>query len=266
MSLKEQILSTAQKALKAKSAFPLYISRYDKVNDQGFTFIFHYYDSKLKEYLNVLPTERKDNPLLPPFDPNLHVCDLTNGSRHHVIINKYMQCEGHIVLSSMDKEAKQGSKLTLQDFKAFEEIFQNFNDEGMLYYNSGLNSGCSQLHKHLQYTPVEELPILDAMIDKKLPIYYHVLDVEKTKANKMLSVYNELLKLSKNDPIHDSYNFIISRGKAFYIPRKKSFHKSGMVLNSFAISGNFSMWEDSDQSIKNQALSILEDVCFPIVK
>lgn len=266
MSLKQKILDCAKRALSNKSAFNLFIPKVDTVIDHGFKFIIHYYDSHLKEYLNILPTERKDNPLLPPFDPNLHVCDLTDGAHHHVLINKYMQCEGHIVISSMEKDAKQGSDLNMQDFNAFEQVFQAFNDEGMLYYNSGLNSGCSQLHKHLQYTPVEELPILGAMVSEKLPIYYHVLDVKETKAVKMMEVYQELLKMSKNDPTHDSYNFIISQGKAFYIPRKSSFHKNGTVLNCFAISGNFSMWEDGDPLIKKEPLSILEGVCFPIVK
>lgn len=266
MSLKQKILDSAKLALSSKSAFPLYIPKVDTIVDHGFKFVIHYYDSKLHEYLNVLPTERKDNPLLPPFDQNLHVCDLTKGANHHLLINKFMQCEGHIVLSSIGKDEKQGSELDMQDFNAFEQIFQAFKNEGMLYYNSGLNSGCSQLHKHLQYTPVEELPILDAMVEKRLPIHYHVLNVDKTTAEKMMDVYKELIQLSKNDPPHDSYNFIISRGKAFYIPRKSSFHKSGMVLNSFAISGNYSMWEDADESLKQRPLAILEDVCFPIVK
>ena len=64
----------------------------------------------------------------------------------------------------------------------------------------------------------------------------------KITSEKMMVAYNELLKLAKNDPPHNSYNLIISKGSAFYIPRKISQYKCGAVFNSFAISGNFSIW------------------------
>ncbi|KAK8866814.1 hypothetical protein M9Y10_009782 [Tritrichomonas musculus] len=265
MSLKNKILDCAQAAINSKNAFHLFLPKSESTIDHGFKFILHYYDPVLLKYLSVLPTERKDNPLLPPFEPNLHVCDLKDGANHHLLINKYMQCKGHVVISSVDKNAKQGSDLDILDFNAFEQIFKSFDGEGMMYYNSGLNSGCSQLHKHLQYTPVEELPILEAMIEKKLPIHNHVLDLSRMSAKTMLDTYNELLKMSKSDSPHDSYNFIIFKNKAFYIPRKISQHKCGIVLNSFAISGNYSLWTWSDLMIKEKPLQILKDVCFPTV-
>lgn len=265
MSLKQKILDCAKIALNSKNAFHLFLPKIDITNDHGLKFIFHYYDSSLLKYISTRPTERRDSPLVPPFDPDLYVCDLTEGAHHHLIINKFMQCEGHIVLSSIDKNAKQGSDLDIRDFNAFEQVFQSFNDEGMLYYNSGLNSGCSQLHKHLQYTPIKELPMLDAMIDKKVPIHYHILDIDKITAERMMDAYNELLHMSKNDPPHDSYNLIISKGKAFYIPRKECQHKTGIVINSFSMSGNFSIFQWSDPLIKKEPLSIIKEVCFPIV-
>ena len=79
----------------------------------------------------------------------------------------------------------------------------------------------------------------------------------------MMDAYKELLEMSEADPPHDSYNFIISKNKAFYIPRKMSQHKCGIVLNSFALSGNYSIWSWSDSLIKEQPLTILKDVCFP---
>lgn len=135
MILKKKIFYQAQVALNSKNAFHLFLPKTDCIIDHGFKFIFNYYDPFIKR-LFAASTKEKSNPFLPPFDKDIHVCDLKQGCNHHLLINKYMQKKGHIVLSSIDKNAK-------QDFNAFQTIFNSFNYEGMLYYNSGLNSGCS---------------------------------------------------------------------------------------------------------------------------
>ena len=81
-------------------------------------------------------------------------------------------------------------------------------------------------------------------------------------SEKMMSAYQELLEIAKDDPPHDSYNFIVSNVFAFYIPRKKPRYKCGTMMNSFAISGNYSFWKWSDPAFVNEPLSVLEDVCF----
>lgn len=264
MNLKQKILNQAQIALDSKNAFQLFLPQSDSVVDHGLKFIIHYYDSSTLAILSNAP--KKSNPLLPPFDTDTHVCDLSDGAHHHIIINKFMQCKGHIVLSSMEENALQGSDLNHSDFCALEQVFESFNYEGMLYYNSGQKSGCSQPHKHTQYTPVDELPILEAMIEnKKLPFYYHVKNIDgQITSEKMMEAYKELQEMAKNDPPHDSYNFIVSKGKAFYIPRKKSQYKCGTLLNSFSLTGNIPIGEWSDESLKKQPLSAFEEVCFPI--
>lgn len=262
MDLKEKILNQAQTALDAQNAFQLFLPKTDYVDDHGFKFIIRYCDCSL---LDVVPKYPKnENPLLPPFDTDIHVCDLNEGAHHHLLINKFMQCKGHIVLSAMEEDAEQGSNLNISDFCAFEQIFTSFNNEGMLYYNSGINSACTQMHKHIQYTPIKDLPILDAMAeDQKLPIIYHVKKIEgQITSEKMMSAYQELLEIAKDDPPHDSYNFIVSNVFAFYIPRKKPRYKCGTMMNSFAISGNYSFWKWSDPAFVNEPLSVLEDVCF----
>lgn len=264
MDLKQRILNQAQIALDSKNAFQLFLPEPIAVVNNGFKFIIHYYDSTALKILSNAP--KRSNPLLPPFDTDLHVCDLGNGARHHLIINKFMQCKGHIVLSSMEENEIQGSELDYSDFCAFEQVFQSFDYEGMLYYNSGQQSGCSQPHKHTQYTPVDEFPILDAMLEsKKLPFYYHTKKItDQITSEKMMEAYKELIEMAKNDPPHDSYNFIISKGNAFYIPRKKAQYKCGTLLNSFSMTGNIPVGEWSDESLSKDPMSAFEYVCFPI--
>ena len=263
MNLKEKILNQAQIALDSKNAYQLFIPKTDTVDDHGFKFIIHYYESNLMNLFKTLP--RRPNPLLPPFDTDIHVCDLNEGAHHHILINKFMQCKGHIVISSMEKDAEQGSDLNISDFCAFEQVFSSFNYDGILYYNSGKNSGCTQPHKHIQYTPIKETPILESMSkNEKLPFYYHVKKIDgQITSEKMFSVYKDLLETAKEDPPHDSYNFIISNGYAFYVPRSKTEFKCGTHLNSIAVSGNFPVWDWSDEALTKEPLSVLEYICFP---
>lgn len=265
MNLKEKILNQAQIALDSKNAFLLFAPQTEAVIDNGFKFIIRFYDSSLRDILSKTP--KRPNPLTPPFDTDIHVCDLKDGASHHVLINKFMQCKGHIVISSIKKSAMQGDNLDISDFNAFEQVFESFNYEGILYYNSGSNSGCTQPHKHIQYTPIGECPILEAMIaNKNLPFYYHIKKIDgQITSEKMMKVYEELLEESKKDPPHDSYNFIIIKGYAFYVPRKKSKFRCGTLLNSIAVSGNIPVWNWSDQSLKEKPLSALEEVCIPTV-
>lgn len=264
MNLKQKILNQAQIALDSKNAYLLLLPETNEIIDDDFKFIIRYYDSSLLSIFKSLP--KKANPLVPPFDTDIHVCDLHDGANHHILINKFMQCKGHIVISSIEENLKQGSNLDISDFCAFEQVFQSFDYEGMLYYNSGINSGCTQQHKHIQYTPINEYPILDAMAaNKKLPIYYHVKPIsDQITSEKMIKAFNELLELSKEDPPHDSYSFIISKGFAFYVPRRNPKFECGTLLNSLAVSGNISIWDWSDQSLKKKPMSVLKHVCFPI--
>lgn len=259
-------MTQAQIALDSQNAYQLFIpDKIDIIEDRGFKFIMHYYKTNLMDIFSKQP--RRKNPLLPPFDTDIHVCDLTEGAHHHILINKFMQCKGHIVISSMEEGFQQGSDLTISDFCAFEKVFQSFDYDGILYYNAGINSGCTQLHKHIQYTPMDKTPILDSMINEKLPIFYHVKKIDgQITSQKMYEAYIQLQKEAKEiDPPHDSYNFIISKGNAFYVPRKRTEFKCGTHLNSVAVTGNFPVWDWSDQSLTKEPLSVLEYICFPTV-
>ena len=260
MSLKQKIFQEAQLALNSKFAFLLYEGSPKVCFDNGFKFIMHYYNLSVFDDLKDAPIKKGTDPLLPPFDQHMNV---TNLDHHHIIINKFMQCKGHIIMSSMGLNEKQDDNLNMKDFQAFSRILKEFDNKGIAYYNCGSESGCSQSHKHLQYSPIEETPILDDMIlNKDFPFIYHVSKVKNTDPNELNMVYNDLLKQAKNDPPHNSYNFIIAKGYAVYLPRSKSISKYGNVMNSFAATGNYSIWQWGDPKILTEPLSVLKDVCF----
>jgi len=72
-----------------------------------------------------------------------------------------MHKPGHIVVSAHDRQNVQEKPLCKYDFVDIENLINSFGT-GAAYYTSGLESGCTQLHKHLQFTPLPEMPLLNA--------------------------------------------------------------------------------------------------------
>ena len=262
MSLKEAIYKKAEEAILAKTAFLLFLpNKHDVVKDHGVEFNLHYFNAELLRGLSNPPERFAKEPLLPPFDEGLYVCDV---AEHYILINKFMQKRGHIVISSKDVTADQGERLTNSDFLAFEKILCEFGGQGICYYNSGIESGCTQLHKHLQFLPTGKKPLFDAMTaNQDLPFIYHATKLKDGTASAIAEVYSELMDRAKHDPSHPAYNFIVSDGKAVLVPRRKAQHACGLVINSIGICGNLSLWNWSDSLARTEPMSIIRDLCIP---
>lgn len=260
--MKEAILKKAEQGIAAKSAYLLFMpKKLDVVKDQGFTFYLHYYNTDLLSSLKQASQKHEKDPLLPPFDPNLHVCDTAH---HHILINKFMQKQGHIVMSSKEPTAQQGSDLDFSDFTVFSDLLTAFDSQGICYYNSGLASGCSQPHKHLQFVPTTEKPLFDAMIaNANLPFVYHSLKLSGCKPEDIGAGYLELMERRKKDKPHEGYNFIVSDNHAVLVPRLHHQHSCGLLVNSIGLCGHLSVWNWSDPMIKTEPMSILRDLCIP---
>lgn len=261
MSLRSLIESKSRTALQNKSAF--YLIAQDRsmfVRDCGVDFQFQFYDMKL---LNFFSKKSKNNtnkrdPLLPPFCSDLHVCDIGD---HHVLINKFMQRICHVVLSSKDKDAKQGDDLFGSDFVILGKMLEEYEGKGIAYYNAGINSGASQKHKHLQFMPNIEGNVLNAMGDNaNLPFVYHALKLRNMKPKEIKDAYKELCLMGSFDKQHNSYNFMISNNIAAYVPRTRSLSKNHVLINSISMSGILSIWEWNPP--KNP-MSLLSDVTIP---
>jgi ATP adenylyltransferase/5',5'''-P-1,P-4-tetraphosphate phosphorylase II len=259
MALARAILAQTQRALTQKAAFLLFLpNALDVVVDDGIEFLFHQFNASLLSSVSSPPQKYAKDPLLPPFDPHLHVCDLRDGADHHVIVNKFMHLPGHIVLSSIDPKEEQGTRLNSRDFSAFAQVLASF-ASGAAYYNSGVESGCTQLHKHIQFAPLAAKPLFDAMaMGKPLPFVYAAARLPDHSPRAMQDAYLRMLEELRIEA--GSYNFIVSDRSAVLVPRSSAWHATGLVVNSVGMCGHLAVWEWSNSLIKKKPLSIVSDL------
>jgi len=89
------------------------------------------------------------HPFLPPYEEGLLIRDVS--PTHVCILNKYCVLDRHILVVTRTFE-DQEELLTKDDFAACLRCREGV--EGLVFYNSGADSGASQRHKHLQVVPL----------------------------------------------------------------------------------------------------------------
>lgn len=254
--LRKTILEEAEKAIQARDAFKLLLSGQKVIKDSGFSFIFHRYNENIQNTSTHPPKKHKKDPLLPPYEP--HVLIQTTKT-HYIILNKFMFLPGHIVISSKSHSEIQGMPLVYSDFEALSRVFHGFNDTGLGYYNSGINSGCTQMHKHLQYLPIKEAPMMDSMINQStLPFRYYSQKLNNYEPSGLQEGYEKLMEKAN---FKGGYNFAIRNGYALLVPRKTGIHPLGIVINTLGVCGHFCTFSHSNPLIPKIPLQILSDVC-----
>ena len=243
MSLKFNIFESAYNSLKYQTAFLLF-KKSEKININGIDFCFHYYNEKI--YQGDSPPKKLNiDPLQPPYPKYTYVTELNKKASHFIKINKFMFKPGHIVLPTSYKNGNQGDLLNDFDFNAFKIIMNEFKGSGISYYNSGIESGCSQLHKHIQYIPHDDHPLIN-LIQKNFQfpfqIFYQNINIYSVKEikNSYFNLYNKMLNFNSNIK---NYNFILSKNLALLIPRIKARHELGITLNSLGYCGHFFLFE-----------------------
>ena len=241
----------------------------EKIVDKtsGIPFYVHYYNPK--KYIGPAPAPVKTNtdPLSPPYNRKGTVIHLTGGPGHYVLPNKDLFKFGHLVLSSDNPDNDQGEELDDQDFHCFADIFAEFGEHGIGYYNSSVAAGCSQLHKHIQFIPFEDHPLLQAIIDgHKMPFQVYKRSLEWFNFDSIKDAYRDMLaeaKTFKYSKDMKAYNFILSKKTAFLFPRSQGKHPWNLTINSLGVSGHLMIWETSDPRIKQNPLKVITDVCLP---
>jgi ATP adenylyltransferase/5',5'''-P-1,P-4-tetraphosphate phosphorylase II len=264
MSLRRLILSSAATAISRKAAFPLVLpNQIEKVIDHGFSVWLYFYNRDLRPSISSPPKKTARGPLLPPFDPYLHITDLVGGANHHLIVNKFMHTAGHVVLSSMDPNESQGDQLHASDFEALSQVLSSFDGEGIGYYNSGIESGCTQLHKHLQYAPLDGLPLFRAMASgRNLPWAYDSVGIRDMSARSIEIGYKEVFNRSRQKNEFAAYNFMVNGKNAVLVPRRKVGYRR-IIVNSIGISGHLCVWESTVKLAREAPLSVLRELCIP---
>ena len=266
-ALRENIIEALQ---LGQSEFLFQEQKEEVIKDVARDLEFHVHYYNPKKYIGPAPPPKKTNydPLSPPYDRKGTVIHLTGGPAHYVLPNKDLFKWGHIVLSSDNPDDNQGDELGDTDFHCFADIFAEFGNFGIGFYNSFIAAGCSQLHKHIQYIPYEKHPLLDAIIEQgdDLPFAAYKRTVEWFNFDTIKQAYHELMEEAKAakfaDEMH-AYNFILSKKTAFLIPRSTGRHPWNITINSLGVSGHLCIWETSDPRIKQNPLQVITEVCLP---
>ena len=260
----------AKKCLKAGTAFRLTLENKNKtVIDHNIPFIIHYYNNSIYKHHKPVEKHDKNDPLLPPYPQYREVIHLTDSKAdHYVFINILMVALGHVVISSANPKCVQGDRLNISDCSALSQIIQGYNNSGIAYYNCGVESGCSQMHKHVQFVPYITNHLFDELIQTSSshilnqPSYgfrHYSVKLRNYSAQEILHKYNQLMSQSKWDK---AYNFLISNQHAVLIPRKCANHPIYNVnVSSLNFGGHFYLWDTDSPKILTNPLKILQDVC-----
>jgi len=262
MSLSSRILQKAAESLRFKTADMLF-KKSDLIYSGIYQFYLHYYNGEHYEG-DSPPKLSKCDPLTPPYPKGTFVDELKAPAGHFIKINKNMVYPGHIVIPTSNSLDKQGQNLNDCDFYAFETILQSFGNNGIGYYNSGIESGCSQMHKHIQYIPLNDNPIFKFYQSQyPLPYKYFSLNLPNFSFSSIKLGYHTLMdqfsSFGKTKNINN-YNFILSRNTAVLIPRKQARHPLGITVNSLGFCGHLFLWEKDKRILNNGAMCILKDL------
>lgn len=258
--LGKQALEHSIQCIKAKTAYMLFLEGKEKVfSERGVNVVYHFYDPSIYTQHNPVARHKKNDPLLPPYPKYREIAHLQNGAGHYVFVNINMVTLGHVVVSSDDPNACQEDPLNEKDFHAFSQVIRGFDRKGIAFFNHGLESGCSQYHKHFQFAPLTYNPVFDLMA-KGFPLKYQYFThfLKDDRPIDIACAYNDLVKRANPK---GSYNFLISNGVAVLVPRKKATHSCGLNVNSLGVAGHFYAWEKDDQWERDHPLTILEDLC-----
>jgi ATP adenylyltransferase/5',5'''-P-1,P-4-tetraphosphate phosphorylase II len=262
MALLARAIACSEACLKSGNAFRLFLPNQKRVVDQSLVFIIHYFNKTLYPRHAPIARHTTRDPLLPPYPPDVEIAHLQNGADHYAFVNRGMIVPGHIVVSSADHRATQDEHLNLKDCSAFAQVLKGYGNKGIAYFNRGVQSGCSQMHKHLQCAPLTDNPLFDAMrLKRHLPWKYFSMELYDIQANDILKVYQEGLQKLKHN---GSYNVIISRGVMAIVPRRKADHPCGVSANSLGVSGHLFAWEGENLFAEEHPAQLLTDLCVPI--
>jgi ATP adenylyltransferase len=221
------------------------------------------------------------NPFL-PYDPDLFAGHLSE--THLCLLNRFCVLEHHALIVTRAFE-EQESPLDRLDFEALFLCLAEI--DGLAFFNSGPESGASQVHKHLQLVPLplgpgsERIPLepaLKAAIAGSplgpradLPFLHQASAVDHglwsrpgLAAEKLLAQYLKLLGLLKPGQNHIPHNLLVTREWMLVVPRRRE--SSGPVsVNALGFAGALLVrsHDDLDWVARQGPLAILRNVGVP---
>lgn len=263
MALLRKAISNSYRAFSNRDAFLLFIpNKVDKVCKNNLNFKFHYYNPLVNNTSTNPPTIEKRDRLMPPYEPYIELGHFDkNGAKHFLIINRYQFFPGHLIMVRDNQSELQGSPLVQHDYCMLSQLLHQVDDHGVAYYNGGVDAGCTQYHKHMQYVPSFKNPLFPNIYrNEKLPVKYYVRKLSDYSPETI--GYNYLKLMEKMDH-SGSYNFLISQKIAMIFPRRQARHKTGVLVNSMGVLGHFFVNDFNAKEAERDPIGILKSVCVP---
>jgi ATP adenylyltransferase len=205
---------------------------------------------------------------------------LAEWPKHNLIFNKFPIFPSHLLVVTKEF-IPQITDLDLEDFISLYRGIGAFSSSSWLvFYNCGVHSGASQMHKHIQIIPsIDWIPLDDVISGEGMREiwcfdFWHWLKVEdfgtldgadiQNTAMKAYSTYSELLGKCKETLGNGctSYNFLMTGRWMFIVGRRGDSEKSS--LNSLAFAGFLLQRNEEEKEFikKRGILRMLKDVCY----
>jgi sulfate adenylyltransferase (ADP) / ATP adenylyltransferase len=213
------------------------------------------------------------NPFL-PFDSNLFLSELF--SDYVLIFNKFCVVPEHLLIITR-AFVEQSAEFSLKDFAVVGRVLSELQDmQPLAFYNSGPTAGASQIHRHFQVIPTDEIPIEGQILSIErfdepftLPLFssFQHACIRKPKNMNGDQWYFEAyqkLKSFCNDLTFDSFNLLWTHEWMILIPRSREHTMDGLnSLNAMAFAGYLLVMNESDLE-RFKVIEALENVTFPV--
>lgn len=265
MSLLAKAIANSHKCYANKDAFLQFVAgKIHRVKVGPLEFVFHFYEESVAKDNRSTnpPTVTRRDPLMPPYEPYIKLEHWKAPCEHYVILNRYMFCPGHMIMPLDSQREMQGSMLKKHDFECLSRVIQSVDDKGVAYYNGGVDAGCTQYHKHMQYVPCREHSVFDAMArNYRLPYKYFTEKLPDYRASTIGDAYMRLFERAQHE---GSYNFLLSGKVAALVPRSQARHKTGCLVNSMGVCGHLFVTDNNYKQAEADPLKLLTDVCVRI--
>lgn len=247
---------------------------------------------KPKETETEIETSEKPFDPFDPPHPALLVLDNFNND-YAVVLNKFAVVPRHFLLVTREFSS-QSSPLRPEDLEASLQLIKAANKQSgkrhVGFFNSGVNSGASVTHKHIQFLALPDgfKPFPDDVIKGKygrdyeegqrplsndtLPFAHFIVPLHEVEEGDDLGFrYSTLLsrtltslRLHKATPI--SYNFLFTEEWFLAVPRRAAETKEGISVNAVGAIGLLLAKGDEELKIIEERgpESILEEVGLPV--
>ncbi|WP_157236981.1 hypothetical protein [Endozoicomonas elysicola] len=200
------------------------------------------------------------------------------GTHHQILLSRFNVVEYHLVIATREFE-QQGQPLSQADLAAMWLLLSQ--QRGLAIYNGGVNAGCSQQHKHMQFIPTTDFKhiLIDGLINqqksyltplhiKQLPFQHLIVQLTGQESiEKIENIYHSMLnklELYGKNSQDVSHNTLLSNQWLLIVPRSAAIF-SDVHINAFAIAGLFFLknTEVMENMISAGPINILRSITKP---